>query len=349
MNHKLCRRSLPQKIGLGRVAWIVLWVLVGVVSARQVDAQSLPQIIEAAQPKMVKIFGGGGLRRLESWQTGFFVSNDGLIVTVWSYVLDNETTVVLSDGRKVSAELVGYHPQYEIALLKVDVEDQPCFTPDSAAKGVSGMTVLAFSNLYGVAAGNEQCSVQTGVVSTIMPLDARRGNRRTSYRGPAIVVDAITSNPGAAGGVITDRQGRWLGLIGRESRTAASNLWLNYAIPADQVAMATDLILAGNTSQAPLGSQAPTEPLTLELMGVVAVPDVVERTPPFIDLVRANSLAETAGLQSDDLIVQVDGQVTTCLKDLKSKLSQIDRDAPVTFMVKRGDDFINVKLQGSGQ
>ncbi len=57
----------------------------------------LPDVIESVQPKMVKIFGGGGLRRLESWQTGFFISNDGLIVTVWSYVLDSETTALFFD------------------------------------------------------------------------------------------------------------------------------------------------------------------------------------------------------------------------------------------------------------
>lgn len=349
MNQKPLWCSGPRRIRLSLAVVLLVWLGGGWDSNGCVEAQSLPEVIEETQPKMVKIFGGGGLRRLESWQTGFFVSTDGLIVTVWSYVLDSETTVVLSDGRRMVAELVGYHPQYELALLRVNIQDQPCFTPDSAVKGVPGMTVLAFSNLYGVASGNEQCSVQTGVVSTLMPLDARRGNRRTSYRGPAIVVDAITSNPGAAGGVITDRQGRWVGLIGRESRTAESNLWLNYAIPAEQVAMATDLILAGNTRQAPLDSRSPTEPLTLDLIGVLAVPDVVERTPPFIDRVRPNSLADGAGLRADDLIVQVDGQVTTCLKDLRSKLKQIDRDAPVTFMVKRGDDFINVKLRGSGR
>lgn len=341
--------SAPWKTRLQISVMLAAWVLSGWVCNSGLEAQALPEIIEETQPKMVKIFGGGGLRRLESWQTGFFVSTDGLIVTVWSYVLDSQTTVVLSDGRRISAELVGYHPQYELALLKVDVQDQPCFTPDSVVKAVPGMTVLAFSNLYGVATGNEQCSVQTGVVSTLMPLDVRRGNRRTSYRGPAIVLDAITSNPGAAGGVITDRQGRWLGIIGRESRTAESNLWLNYAIPADQVAMATDLILAGNTRRSPLDLRSPTEPLTLDLLGVVTVPDVVERTPPFIDRIRANSMADLAGLRADDLIVQVDGKVTTCLKDLESKLKQVDRDAEVIFMVKRGDDFINIKLQGSGQ
>ena len=308
---------------------------------------SLPDVIESVQPKMVKIFGGGGLRRLESWQTGFFVSNDGLIVTVWSYVLDSETTVVLADGRRATAELLGYHPQYELALLKVDVQDQPFFNPDLSVKGVPGTTVLAFSNLYGVANGNEQCSVQSGVVSAVVPLNARRGNRRTSYQGPAIIVDAITNNPGAAGGAVTNRQGQWLGLIGRESRSAESDLWLNYAIPAAQVTMAMDLILAGKTNENLSVDREPTEPITLELMGLVMVPNVVARTPPFIDQVTTGSAAERSGLQKDDLIVEVGGKVTTSFKDLQNRLRQIDRDSQVSLMIQRGDQFINVTLQAN--
>ncbi len=311
------------------------------------QTRSLPDVIESVQPKMVKIFGGGGLRRLESWQTGFFISNDGLIVTVWSYVLDSETTVVLSDGRRATAELLGYHPQYELALLKIDVQDQPFFNPDTSVRGVPGATVLAFSNLYGVANGNEQCSVQTGVVSALVPLNARRGNRRTSYQGPAMVVDAITNNPGAAGGAVTNRQGRWMGLIGRESRSTESDLWLNYAIPAAQVTMAMDLILAGKTSDKLSVDRKPTEPITLALIGLVMVPNVVARTPPFIDQVSAGGAAERAGLRKDDLIVEVGGKVTTSFNDLQTRLRQLDRDAQVTLMVQRGDEFINVTLQAN--
>ena len=41
-------------------------------------------------------------------------------------------------------------------------------------------------------------------------------------------------------------------------------------------------------------------------MGVVLVPDVLERTPPYVDEVRAGSPAEQAGIKADDLIVFVE-------------------------------------------
>ncbi len=323
--------------------------VVAQISNVQDSTASLPEVIDRAQPKMAKIFGAGGFSRLESWQTGFFVSGDGLLVTVWSYVLDGQqTTVVLDDGRRVTANLVGYHPQYEIALLKADLQDQPHFNLDAAGLSRSGQPILAFSNLYGVATGNEQCSVQTGIVSSTVPLRARRGTKKINYNGPAIIVDAITNNPGAAGGALTDQQGNLLGLIGRESRSETTNLWLNYAIPAEQVSVAMDLIRAGQATESLVRPSNPTEFMTLELLGLVLVADVVERTPPFVDQVIVNSPADKAGLQPDDLIVDVNGSVVTSSKDLVSRLKSFDRDQAIKMTLQRGDNFLTVDLNASG-
>ena len=315
----------------------------------QAQPPSLPQVIDSVQPKMVKIFGGGGFRRLESWQSGFLISNDGLLVTVWSYVLDTETTVVFDDGLRLNAKLVGHHPQFEIALLRVDIQDHPHFNLDAASKPLVGSTALAFSNLYGIASGNEQCSVQTGVVSAVLPLNARRGSRRTSYHGPAIILDAITNNPGAAGGAVTDRQGILLGMIGRESRSIESNLWLNYSIPAEQISLAVDLILANRSGEKHVDSKLPMEHLTLEMTGIVLVPNVVDRTPSFVDQVIRGSAADLAGILTDDLIIEVAGEITASRKALIKRLQEIDRDASVEIMLQRDEKFLNVTLRVSGR
>lgn len=311
--------------------------------------ESMTDVIHSVQPRMVKIFGGGGLSRLESWQSGFFISDDGLIATAWSYVLDAEPAVVLDDGRRLTAQLVGYHPQFEIALLRIEVSDQAFFDLGNGGKALNGSTVLAFSNLYGVANGNEKCSVQIGVVSATIPLNARRGNRKTNYDGPVIIVDATINNPGAAGGVVTDRSGRILGLIGRESRSAVSDLWLNYAIPSEQVAQAVDLILAGQSNRSPRTNRNPSEHLTLDLTGLVLVPDVVDRTPPFVDQVLRGSAAEVAGILPDDLIVQVNGKVTASRRGLQQLLKKIDRDSTISITLQREEKFLEVSLQVKGR
>ena len=70
-----------------------------------------------------------------------------------------------------------------------------------------------------------------GVISTVAPLDARRGAFSTNFRGEVYVVDAAANNPGAAGGALTDSQGRLLGMLGKELRSNLSGTWLNYALP----------------------------------------------------------------------------------------------------------------------
>ena len=53
---------------------------------------------------------------------------------------------------------------------------------------------------------------------------------------------------GAAGGVLTDRQGRLLGMLGKELRNSLTNTWLNYAIPAREMAKTVDEIRAHRIS-----------------------------------------------------------------------------------------------------
>ena len=80
------------------------------------------------------------------------ISPEGHILTVFSYVLDTDyITVVLSDGRKFEAKLLGADPHLEIAVLKIGATDLPYFDLPKAATGRMAENVLAFSNLFNVA------------------------------------------------------------------------------------------------------------------------------------------------------------------------------------------------------
>ncbi len=158
------------------------------------------------------------------------------MLTVWSYVLDtDEVTVVLNDGRRYTAKLLGADPRLEIAVLKIDARGPRHFDLDEAADVAAGTRVLAFSNLFGVATGDEAASVQKGAVAAKTSLAARRGAYETPYDGPVYVLDAMTNNPGAAGGALVNLQGELLGLLGKELRNSLNNIWLNYAMPIDQL------------------------------------------------------------------------------------------------------------------
>ena len=302
-------------------------------------------MVRQVQAKLVKIVGGG-VKGWGAYQSGVCISEDGYILTSWSYVLEaDDVTITLDDGQKFSGTLVGYDPQLEIAILKIDANGLSHFKLDSAVEAKLGSRVLAFSNLYGVATGDEPVSVQTGVVSALTKLSSRRGAFESAYTGDVYLVDAIINNPGANGGVLCDRKGRLLGLIGKELRDKGMDTWLNFAIPIESISSSVQEILDGKAIvQDRSDEQKPTEPMTLELMGLVLVPDVVDRTPPFIDRIVAGSAAAEVGLRVDDLVISVNQKLCPSIKDLNKELEYIDRDSKLNLTVRRDNDFIEVEI-----
>jgi serine protease Do len=195
---------------------------------------------------MVKIYGAGGFRGMEPYQSGMIVSPEGHILTVHSYVLDTDyITVVLSDGRKFEAKLLGADPRLEVAVLKINASDLPCFDLTKAVKGRPGENVLAFSNLFNVAIGDEPASVQHGIISALAKLEARQGIYETPYRGAVCVLDVKTNNPGAAGGALVTRRGELIGMLGKELKNALNFTYLNYAIPIDELNGSVEAVKAG--------------------------------------------------------------------------------------------------------
>lgn len=324
-----------------------LALLVGVISLGPLTGNAsgqnkgFHQTISQVQPAIVKIVGSGGFQGLEPYQSGFLISSEGHVLTVWSYVLDSDgVTVTLNDGQKFEAKLVGYDPRIEIALLKIEATGLASFDLDASVNPRAGTRILAFSNLYGVATGNEPASVQHGIISIKTKLAARRGAFDSMYQGAVFVIDAVTNNPGSAGGAVTDRKGRLIGVIGKELRDTKTNSWLNFAIPIGQLASSVDDILGGKmVVQSDPATRKPTEPMTIDLLGIVLVPSVVSRTPPYIDRVINDSAAGRSGLLPDDLIVEINGRMTPNNREITEQLSLIDRDAEVRLVIQRGREF----------
>jgi S1-C subfamily serine protease len=311
---------------------------------------SILDAIDRVQPKMVKLYGAGGFRGMEAYQSGILVSPTGHILTVYSHVLDTDyLTAVLADGRKFEAKLLGADPRLEAALLKIDAAGLPYFDLAQAARLQAGARVLAVSNIFGVASGNEPASVQKGTVSVVTKLEARRGVFETPYHGPVYVLDVTTNNSGAAGGALVSRRGELAGMLGKELRNSLNNTWLNYAIPIEELRRSVDEIRAGKfVAQRPGESpKRPERPLDPALLGIVLIPDVVERTPPFVDHVRPGSPAAAAGIRPDDLVLLVGDRLVQSCKGLVSELESTDFDDPVKLTLLRGQELIEVSLRAS--
>jgi len=334
----------PRPVG---IALLVLLAVVLTAGGAVGDVRPVAETIGLVQPKVVKVYGAGGVGGMEGYQSGFVISPDGHVLTAWSHVLDTDyVTVTLDDGRRFDAKLVDADPRLELAVLKIDAGDLPWFDLSRAAEVEGGARVLAFSNLFGVAIGDEAASVQHGVVSARANLEARRGVFETPYDGPVYVLDMVTNNPGAAGGALVTRDGQLVAMLGKELRNSRNGTWLNYAIPIGVLRDSVEEIRAGRgASREAEPSRKPDRSLSLSMLGLVLVPDVVLRTPPYVDDVRTGSAAASAGIRADDLVVLVNDRVMRSCKSVGEELEYVDHEDPVKVTVLRGEGLLEFTLQ----
>ena len=309
---------------------------------------SFDDVNRYAQQRSVKIYGAGGLRQLEAYQSGVLVSADGHVATMASVVLDQDWVIVhLSDSRRLRGEVVGVDPLLDIAVLKLDADDVtfPYYDLQSQSMPYEGMQLLAFCNLYNVATGDEPVSVLHGVLTAVAQLEARRGSFSTRYRDEVYIVDASINNPGAAGGVVVDLAGQPIGMIGKEVRSQLTGAWLNYALPWDRVAEGVERIVSGRLGASiDPASDLPERPATFASLGIRLVPNVVPRTPPYIDVVLPDSPAETAMLEPNDLVIAVGGMRTGTRDDVEQALLRMPIDESVRITLLRGNRLVDVEL-----
>ncbi len=303
-------------------------------------------LTDRVQERVVKIFGAGGAAGLESYQSGVVVGNEGYILTSWTTALDvAKVRVVVYDGRRLDANVAGIDPANELALLKVEDAGLIGFEIDTNLTPKTGQRVFAVSNLFKIATGNEYCSIQKGVVMAVTPLTQRRGKTKSLYQGKVYVLDVMTNNPGASGGALIDMQGRLIGLLGKEIRDEQAGIWLNYALPLDVVKASMERMIQG-TATADLESTKTVEkPHRLIELGLTLIPDVLPKTPAFVDQVKRGSIADRSGLQANDLILFINDQRIDSRRSLERILGTINRADSFQIMVQRGQELLRVQIR----
>jgi serine protease Do len=262
----------------------------------------------------------------------------------------------MSDGSRYHARLVAVEPELDVALVKIDpgkdekLEDLPYFDVIEAAKrplAEPGTGVLAFSNQFQIATRDEPMSVQRGVVASYARLYGRIGIFEAPFTGKVYVLDAITNNPGAGGGALTTRKGELLGLIGKELRNEQTNTWINYGVPigatvevrlpeGKKATVSIVDLIEKKEKYKPVNPNK-NKDLGGGYHGIVLVPDVVDRTPPYVEDVVAGSPAARAGLRPDDLIVYIDGLPVASIQSLNEALNRYRPGDDIKLEVRRGD------------
>jgi 2-alkenal reductase len=269
--------------------------------------QPIVAVVQKVGPAVVTVvnqlparasFGGG--QQPEALGSGVIIDTDGHIVTNNHVVAGGGTfQVIFSDGRKVTATLVGRDPISDVAVLKVGgtVPAVASFADSSTVQ--PGEEVVAI----GSALGNFRNTVTHGIISgTDRTLDDPTGPGLSGL----LQTDAPI-NHGNSGGPLLNLNGEIIGLNTAVVRSTGSLTdiaeGLGFAIPSNTVKQISDqLIKTGSVPRPFLGiSYQSLSPQIAAYYGL----NVTEGA--LIQSVEAGSPAEKAGLQQGDVVTAISG------------------------------------------
>ena len=296
------------------------------------------EAIDYAQARMVKVYGATA-GRVDGYSSGIIVSPDGLIITMQGVYLDGmNTRVTMHDGTRYPATVLRRERSLQLALLKIEAETPEYFELSSEDVGGKGDWVVALSNAFKVADGVEPMSVNLGIISLRTTIEARLSPRDVAYRGPLVLIDCITSNPGAGGGAIVTEDKRLVGSIGRVINSSDTNTRLNYAVPAAVLKAFAEGNLQLQAESPVVASDKPAD------LGVRLFRMSGRRAPAYIDRVINGSPASEVGLRPDDLVISLNGERIGSIREFVGIMETSAPGQEVIIIVKRKQLLIRVPI-----
>ncbi len=302
-------------------------------SVESKDRNIFYEAFESANKKCVKIFGGS-LGDEHGYASGIVVSKDGHILTsLGMFLSSNRLKVTLADGQEYPAKIVKRNRDLQVALIKIDLECQDYFDISKVLDVQEGDWVLAVGNPFKVASGYEKMSLNLGVLSLRARLEVKRKSQDVDYRAEALLIDAITGNPGSQGGALVDIKGNLVGMIGKVLEDKGTNTRMNYGVPADLLKKFFEADGDGETEQKDIYLG-----IHLFMMNGLKAPAYVDR----IDLV---SPAFNSGVKKDDLVISVGPSRIANCEDYFRVVKDLEPREVINIVVKRGDKFISIPIR----
>ncbi|MCX7930839.1 MAG: Do family serine endopeptidase [Chlorobi bacterium] len=231
--------------------------------------------------------------------SGVIITSDGYIVTNNHVIRDAKpdgVKVTLSDKREFTAKIVGRDSLTDLAVIKIDAKDLPTAYLGTPADIKIGQWVIAVGNPLGL-----RSTITAGIISAI----GRGGLGLNNYAFGIenyIQTDAAI-NPGNSGGGLFTLNGTLIGINTAIASGTGFYAGYGFAIPVDIVrAVALDLINYGKVNRAYIGvtiravDETDAKGAGLPKVEGVMVQDVLKNSP-----------ASKAGIETGDIILDVDG------------------------------------------
>lgn len=245
--------------------------------------------------------------------SGFIISEDGMILTNKHVVLDEEAeyTVFTSDGNKFPAKVLAKDPFQDLAIIKIEEKEVsfPTMKLGDSNSLKIGQTVVAIGN----ALGEFRNTVSVGVISGLGRSITAAGGDFVETIEDVIQTDAAI-NSGNSGGPLLNLKGE---VIGVNTATVLGAQSIGFAIPVNKAKRDIEQVRSdGKITYAFLG-----------IYYTLITPEIKERYDlptdcgawigrgsdgkPSERATFAGSAAEKAGLQRDDIILELDGKKIT--------------------------------------
>lgn len=243
-------------------------------------------------------------------------------------------SVMLSDGRKFPARVVGSDTMTDLAVLEINGTNLPLAQLGRSSNLRVGQTAIAIGNPLGQQFQN---TVTTGVISALgrtLEVDPQQGVVLYNM----IQTDA-SINPGNSGGPLLDSQGR---VIGINSAIIQQAQGIGFAIPVDTARdIASQLIANGRVRRPYLGiTYIPLSPdVAAQLEQQYNLRLAVEKGL-FIYRVVNGSPAHAGGLRPGDVIIRVGGQEVVTGEELGRVLNRTPIGHKLEFVVNRSGQVL---------
>lgn len=353
-----------------RLLLILAFASGATVAAQSPDAPGggFDRAVERLLPRVVKLYGVGAGKQA-GYGSGVLVSEDGLVVTVYSLLINaRELKVVDADGVSYGADVVHRDRARQLALLKMTPTIKPDSSPeasdassnaisfphfDLACAGVGGRRafldelllpgdwIVSAGNAFNVAVGAEPVSLAHGVYSARTRLDATRRVKDFVYEGDVLVFDAITSNPGAPGGAVVNLDGVFVGMVGRQVASNLTRTHFNYAMPRDVICA---FLLEATGERTPESTQSAIASQRAE-SGIRLTKTGYQTVLPFVERVKRKSPADRAGVRQDDLILSVNGHNVGNVDECQKRLDAVTLGESISLVIRRDREIVTVLIE----